>query len=333
MSFEEEQKPDSSSDEQINYLPSGTPGKSKLPPHIKPAIAPVGAGFIGLAGAFILYQFIGGLLLIAIFGFNIQNIPTNPFRWLSIASQMLFILLPGLLFAKWIYKDVTYVIRAYMPDLKLMVIFIVGLCVLIPLLNNYLIIQQYFIDKIAASVPAFRNIKEMFDALDNSLNKTYTELLGMHSPLEFILVVLLVGVTPAICEETMFRGFIQHSFEFAIKPMWAILITATFFGLYHFSPYGLFPLISLGFYFGYAAYKTDSILPSMVMHFLNNFISVVLYMFAGTDDLSKKIVISDKDLWYSVLSFVILLSLFIFVMYFKKKYTERANTQNKIPEV
>ncbi|MDP4115519.1 MAG: CPBP family intramembrane metalloprotease [Bacteroidota bacterium] len=328
MNPEEEQKPENSDDDFSNIPLSKDLHSSKLPPHIKPAISPVAAGFIGLAGAFILYQFIGGLLLIAIFGFNIQNIPTNPFRWLSIASQMLFILLPGLLFAKWFYKDVTYVLRAYMPDLRLMLIFVVGLFILIPLLNNYLIIQQYFVDKFAAVSPAFKNVKDMFDTLDNSLSKTYGELLGMHSPLEFIVVVLLVGITPAICEEVMFRGFIQHSFEFAIKPLWAILITSTFFGLYHFSPYGLLPLIGLGFYFGFAAYKTNSILPSMVMHFLNNFTAVLLYMFAGTDDLSKKIKISDQDLWFSVLSFVILLSLFIFVMYFQKKYTERASTQH-----
>ncbi|MCB9248002.1 MAG: CPBP family intramembrane metalloprotease [Ignavibacteriales bacterium] len=47
--------------------------------------------------------------------------------------------------------------------------------------------------------------------------------------------------------------------------------------MYHFNPYGLIPLILLGMYFGFAVYKSDSIIVAMILHFLNNFISIVAY--------------------------------------------------------
>ena len=40
---------------------------------IKPKYSPVAAAFIGLIAVFILYQFGGSLLTIAIFGFKLQN--------------------------------------------------------------------------------------------------------------------------------------------------------------------------------------------------------------------------------------------------------------------
>ncbi len=81
-------------------------------------ISPVAAAFIGLAGAFFLYQIVGALLTVLIFGLNLESIPVNSLRLMTMAGQILFILLPALLFAKWIYSDVGKIIRIRIPDLK-----------------------------------------------------------------------------------------------------------------------------------------------------------------------------------------------------------------------
>jgi membrane protease YdiL (CAAX protease family) len=78
-----------------------------------------------------------------------------------------------------------------------------------------------------------------------------------------------------------------------MKPIWAALITAVFFGLYHFNPYALLPLMALGFYFGYAAYKSNSIFVPMSMHFLNNFVAIIFYFIYGDDNIINSTV--DKD--------------------------------------
>ncbi|MGA8263415.1 MAG: CPBP family intramembrane glutamate endopeptidase, partial [Ignavibacteriaceae bacterium] len=77
---------------------------------LNPIISPISAAFIGLFGGFFLYQIVGGVLTLLIFGLDIEKAPVNGFRLMTMAGQVLFILLPALLFSKWFYEDVTTVI-------------------------------------------------------------------------------------------------------------------------------------------------------------------------------------------------------------------------------
>src|SRR5574338_160321 len=70
--------------------------------------------------------------------------PVNDLRLMTMAGQILFILLPALLFAKWIYSDVGKIIRIRRPDWKELSLFIIGIVILTPLLQSYLYIQNYF---------------------------------------------------------------------------------------------------------------------------------------------------------------------------------------------
>ena len=107
-------------------------------------ISPVAAAFIGLAGGFFLYQILGALLTVLIFGINLESVPVNDLRLMTMAGQILFILLPALLFAKWIYSDVGKIIRIRKPDWKELVLFTIGIIILTPLLQSFLYIQNYF---------------------------------------------------------------------------------------------------------------------------------------------------------------------------------------------
>ena len=69
-------------------------------------ISPITAAFIGLVGVFFLYQFVGGLFTLIIFGFDINNAPVNGLRTMTMVSQLLFILLPAILFSKWFYNEI-----------------------------------------------------------------------------------------------------------------------------------------------------------------------------------------------------------------------------------
>ena len=104
----------------------------------EPRISPVKAAFLGLVGVFVLFQFGGGLLTVAIFGFDLKNVDMNAMRLLTVGGQMLFILLPALLLSKLVYEDVTRVIRFYKPQIIPVIMFSVGLIILTPLLQSYL---------------------------------------------------------------------------------------------------------------------------------------------------------------------------------------------------
>lgn len=98
------------------------------------------------------------------------------------------------------------------------------------------------------------------------------QLLGWSAWKQFFFVAL----TPAICEEILFRGFALRPLEKAFGGKWAIILTALAFAIVHLDFVRLVPTFALGLAFGYTAIKTRSIFPSMVLHLLNN--SIALFM-------------------------------------------------------
>ncbi len=288
---------------------------------LKFKISPVAAAFIGLAGGFFLYQIIGALLTVLIFGLNLESIPVNSLRLMTMAGQILFILLPALLFAKWIYSDVGKIIRIRKPDLKELGLFIIGIIILTPLLQSYLYMQNYFLEILAKNSSAINSIKSFFDELNKMVEKTYGNLLSASNIFELTLVVIVVAVVPALSEETMFRGFIQRSFELKYKKYLAAIITAVFFSLYHFNPYGFVPLFILGAFFGFAAYKSKTLIIPMILHFLNNFSAVSLYHIIGDDEIIKSDAsVNPNELSSYVMMFFGLTVLFVGLIVVLNKY-------------
>ncbi len=300
--------------------------QTKLTPEqqFNPQISPIAAAFIGLIGGFFLYQIVGGLLTLLIFGLDIENAPVNGIRLMTMAGQILFILLPALVFSRFFYSDVTKFLRIKIPNWKEVLLFTIGIAILTVLLQNYLYIQNYFIDQLANSVPLIKTIKELLDTLNAYVEKTYGSLLKANSVYEGILIVFVVAIVPALSEEAMFRGLVQRSFEMKMKPFYAALITAIFFGVNHFNPYGLIPLILLGLYFGFAAYMSGSIIVPIILHFLNNFTAVMLYFIFGDDELISSTVQKPVELGSSFLLLLTMAMLFAGVLLTIKKYYSKA---------
>ncbi len=90
-----------------------------------------------------------------------------------------------------------------------------------------------------------------------------------HRAVPLWAVWLVMGVTPAICEELFFRGLVLSGLRrLGLVP--ALLISALMFGLAHSSVYRLLPTAFLGLLFGYAVWRTRSVACSVVAHTLNN---------------------------------------------------------------
>lgn len=290
-----------------------------------PRMSPFKAGLLGLFGALVFYQLFGGLLTLLIFGTDIENADVNAMRLLTMAGQVLFILLPALVFSKMIYENVSKVIRVKIPELKEIGIFILGIISLTALLQTFLVIQNYYVDVITRDIYFLHKFKEIFDQLNEMIEKSYGSLLTPNSFMEGIIVVLVVAVTPAICEEVMFRGYIQKSFELKYNKFVGALLTAVFFGLFHFNPYALIPLIALGFFFGYAAYKTDSIFVPIILHFSNNFAAVILYFIFGDEELKQNKVIEAAELNSAWITFAFQLVLFVAILILIYQFYKRRN--------
>jgi membrane protease YdiL (CAAX protease family) len=85
-----------------------------------------------------------------------------------------------------------------------------------------------------------------------------------------LLGVFHIGVVPAICEEIMYRGYVQRAFEKSWGVVAAILISGAIFGAYHLQITNFLPLATLGIFLAYLTYISDSLIPAMVAHFVNN---------------------------------------------------------------
>ena len=92
-------------------------------------------------------------------------------------------------------------------------------------------------------------------------------------------VLFVVALAPAVCEEMLFRGFVYNSMKARYRVPVAIGIVAVLFGIYHMSLVKFIPTGLLGLVLCYVAYKTGSIFPSMMMHFINNAASVAVSMY------------------------------------------------------
>lgn len=285
-------------------------------------ISPISAASIALIGIFLLYQFGGALLTLIIFGFNFDNADVNAIRMLTMGAQILLMLLPTLILARYVYREnVSIILRMRFPSFKEIGAFVLGLILLTPLLQNFLYIQNFLLQQLAAFSPFVKNIMNSLDQLDTLIDKTYSKLLTSHSVFESSFIIFVVAVIPALCEETFFRGFVQKSFEQKLKPLWSIVITGIFFGLYHFNPYGLIALIALGVYFGYAAYASNSIFVPMTLHFFNNFIAVLGFLILGKEELINTTATKNDDVFPQLISLIIFSILFFFyITYVKNNY-------------
>jgi len=273
------------------------------PEPLKSTINPVYAAFFGLFAVFILYQFGGAVLTLLIFGADFQKADVNATRLLTMGGQILFILLPALLFTKYFYNDVTRVLRAFIPHWKEVAVFTLGLFILTPLLQDVIYIQNYLFDLSAKNVEFIRQLKEMFDQLDKMVEGAYGNLLNANNAFETILIIAVVAVTPAICEEVFFRGFVLTSFNQKFKP------------------YGSLALILLGLYFGFAAYTSNSIIVPMLLHFLNNFLAILAYFLLGSDELlNSKLPENEAIAPHFISLFFLTVIFFIFIYLLKKNY-------------
>lgn len=112
----------------------------------------------------------------------------------------------------------------------------------------------------------------LFPASTENVTTAFSEIMDGN----IIGVLFVVAVTPAICEEMLFRGMLYRSMKARYRTPVAIIAVAALFGLYHMSLVKFIPTGLLGLLLCYMVYATGSIYPAMMMHCINNAISVFI---------------------------------------------------------
>ena len=92
-----------------------------------------------------------------------------------------------------------------------------------------------------------------------------------------IIIIVTTAIVAPIVEEMLFRGYLQKVLEDSWGDITkAILVTSLFFALIHLNPYWIVQIYILGMLLGYLSWRTNSILPGIILHGLNNGFAVAL---------------------------------------------------------
>jgi membrane protease YdiL (CAAX protease family) len=102
------------------------------------------------------------------------------------------------------------------------------------------------------------------------LNGGQGALLSTASPWQAVLVVAAVALTPALCEEALFRGWLQGALRRRLRAWPAIVIQAVLFALFHMSPLSIVALAFVGLYLGFLFDRCGTLYASMTAHCLYN---------------------------------------------------------------
>ncbi|MBI1825580.1 MAG: CPBP family intramembrane metalloprotease [Planctomycetes bacterium] len=169
---------------------------------------------------------------------------------------ILFVAIPA--FIAWYWKvDLRGAFALRLPESKFVIAgLFLGLSAWIPA-HEINLIQQHII-----GVPESleRNAQLLVDTFQ-------------HMPLGML--VLVIAIIPAICEELLFRGFLLSGL-FGNRRAWsAILASAAIFGVFHFFLFKFVVTAGLGVVLAYLCWRSRSIIPGMIAHCLHNTIGAL----------------------------------------------------------
>lgn len=157
-----------------------------------------------------------------------------------------------------------------------------------------------------------------------------------YSVANFILQVITVAIVPAICEETAHRGLLLNGFKgMGIKN--AMIFSSLLFGLMHLNINQFFYATVLGFLIALSVVLSKSIVPAIIIHFTNNFLSTYFsfasannWLFGNlTEFINKFLFGSGSLIGYFAMSFVtigviVLILIFLYSMLLKETRVKQA---------
>jgi len=248
----------------------------------KAAFPPLISGFLGLILAFILFQgislvftliflFASGISLVDLTG-NLTQVLADHSPSILMANtigQFFGLLLPAILLTRLHSSEWKSFLRLRMVDGKTLALSVIALMALIP------VVQWFGVLSDGLPWPdSIRNFEQaQMDLIEQILTQDFS----------LAFTILMLAVTPAICEEVLFRGYFQRQAERSTGIVWGIVLSGVVFGLYHMRLTQAIPLSMLGVFMAYITWRTNSIVPAMLVHLANNSFAAVLGKIASRE--------------------------------------------------
>lgn len=112
----------------------------------------------------------------------------------------------------------------------------------------------------------------------------------------------VVGLLAPLAEEMVFRGAILRSLlRWKSNPWVGIVISAILFAVIHMNPAQMPHAFLIGLLLGWMYWRTDSIVPGVVYHWVNNTVAYILYNIYPNPDLTLLDLFgSDQKVWMAL---------------------------------
>ena len=166
----------------------------------------------------------------------------------------------------------------------------------------------------ALAIPAMLCI-EFLKSLGYVPDNTFFEI---KSGFDLLLGTIFIAILPAVCEEILFRGIILQGLR-RFGDVFAIIVSALFFMLMHTNPsQTLYPFLS-GLVLGFVFIKTGDIKYSILIHFLNNFLGVVIEFIYNFFDIAYDTTVIGLSLSDFIFAGIGLVIFAFCLLYFKKQ--------------
>lgn len=171
-----------------------------------------------------------------------------------------------------------------------------GIVALALVLPFALLPLEVLVDNLLAFLP--EKINKAAQTLNEQSNAVFIVQKMDHSALKVISLYVALAAMPAIIEEFVFRGILQHRMHVSgLKPIWAIGISSLIFCIMHLQLVNLLPMMILSSILGWLYYCGQSIHYSVLFHALNNALSITILIGFG-NNLSA----DESNPWFWVIS-------------------------------
>ena len=160
--------------------------------------------------------------------------------------------------------------------------------------------------------PSFlASVEEMMRTMEESAKALTERFLNTSSVGMMFVNLFVMALLPAVCEEMLFRGWLQRVLVARVNYHVAIWVVAFVFSAIHFQFYGFVPRMLIGAALGYLYCYTGSLWAPIIAHFTNNAMAVITAFLSYNGYTSIDFdLIGTGDTWYlSVASVAVCLAL------------------------
>jgi membrane protease YdiL (CAAX protease family) len=250
-----------------------------------------------------------------------ENPEIKPFLYVYQAlNQIGVFILPPLLFA-WLVdkKSMQYLNLNRFPTLLAILLGIAMVYTLLPFINWLTDLNAHI--SLPESLSGLEQWMKAKEIQADSITKAF---LSVNTQNGLWLNLVVVALIPAIGEELLFRGLIQRLLgEWTKNLHWGVWLTAILFSAIHMQFYGFFPRLLLGLILGYLFAFSRSLWLPMLVHFVNNASSVIVFYlnYNGMIQVKMEHFGASPQIWVICLSFLVSLAL---LMLIKKEALKKA---------